>query len=176
MTWWIFKGDKNLQYTSIWTGSKAAATILYYFTAYKRTLQVWKKYFVSKMHHFLCPDPPNLLLDGSACRPARVCSGGQTGSFPQQTSSTMKFRVFCDIALCSHVEVDGATSQKTLNFILTAMRTWNLTYHPPWFSMLIYHPGEEQQDDWWPQFRDMVPPHHHPQINKLQKVCWVRWS
>jgi hypothetical protein len=71
----------------------------------------------------------------------------------------VKFRVFSDVAPCSHVEVDrrfrgasclqhssdnvrqyaslklrftstwlhGATSQKTLNFILAAVRTWNLT-------------------------------------------------
>jgi hypothetical protein len=52
----------------------------------------------------------------------------------------MKFRVFWDVALCSHVEVDrrfrgayylhhqGATSQKTLNFILAAVRTWTVTW------------------------------------------------
>jgi hypothetical protein len=75
-------------------------------------------------------------------------------------NSVMKFRVFWDIAPCSHVEVDrcfrgayglhrpwspwwwqyaplkrrststwlhGATSYKTLNFTLSAVRTWHLT-------------------------------------------------
>jgi hypothetical protein len=32
---------------------------------------------------------------------------------------------------------------------------------PPWFSMLIYHLGDEQQARWWPQFRDVVSPHRH---------------
>jgi hypothetical protein len=32
---------------------------------------------------------------------------------------------------------------------------------PPWFSMLIYHLGDEQQACWWPQFRDVVSPHQH---------------
>jgi hypothetical protein len=67
----------------------------------------------------------------------------------------MKFRIFWDVAPCSHVEVDwrfrgayclhhqgsthlwnrststwlhGATSQKILNFIFAAVRTWTLTY------------------------------------------------
>jgi hypothetical protein len=61
-----------------------------------------------------------------------------------KTNFTRKFRIFWDVAPCSRVEVDrrfraplksrsistwlySATSQKTLNFILTAMRTWNLT-------------------------------------------------
>jgi hypothetical protein len=35
---------------------------------------------------------------------------------------------------------------------------------PPWFSMLVYHLGNEQYAHWWPQFRDVVSPHrrdHH---------------
>jgi hypothetical protein len=51
------------------------------------------------------------------------------------------FRDYWDVAPYSHVEVDrllrgayclhnqGATSQKTLNLMLTAVRIWNLTYH-----------------------------------------------
>jgi hypothetical protein len=30
---------------------------------------------------------------------------------------------------------------------------------PPWFSMLIYHLGDEQQARWWLQFRVVVSPH-----------------
>jgi hypothetical protein len=41
----------------------------------------------------------------------------------------------------SIIILNGGTSQKTnLNFILAAVRSWNLT----WFSMLVYHPGDEQ--------------------------------
>jgi hypothetical protein len=77
------------------------------------------------------------------------------------SNDTIKFRVFLDVALCSHTEVyrrfrgayclhhqgdgwwwwqyaplkhlststwlHGAISQKTLNFILADVRTWNLT-------------------------------------------------
>jgi hypothetical protein len=32
---------------------------------------------------------------------------------------------------------------------------------PPWFSMLMYHQGDEQLARWWPQFRDVVQPHRH---------------
>jgi hypothetical protein len=31
----------------------------------------------------------------------------------------------------------------------------------PWFSMPIYHMGDEQYARWWQQFRDVVPPHQH---------------
>jgi hypothetical protein len=84
-------------------------------------------------------------------------------SVQKNRSIPVKFRVFWDVAPCSHVEVDrrlrgayclhhqgdhrpgdrgsthlwkrrststwlqGATSQKTLYFILAAVRTWNLT-------------------------------------------------
>jgi hypothetical protein len=59
------------------------------------------------------------------------------------TEPHLKFRVFCDVAPCSHVEVgrrfrgayclhhhgdDGVTYQKTLNFILAAVRALNLTW------------------------------------------------
>jgi hypothetical protein len=27
---------------------------------------------------------------------------------------------------------------------------------PPWFSMLMYHLGDEQQACWWLQFRDVI--------------------
>jgi hypothetical protein len=32
---------------------------------------------------------------------------------------------------------------------------------PSWFSMLIYHMGDEQLARWWPQFRDVVSLHGH---------------
>jgi hypothetical protein len=34
----------------------------------------------------------------------------------------------------------------------------------PWLSMLTYHPGDEQQARWWPQFWDIVSPHHNQSI------------
>jgi hypothetical protein len=71
----------------------------------------------------------------------------------------MKFRVFWDIASCSHVEVDrrfrgtseiwststwlhGTTSQTTLNFILTAVRTWNLRLWKKFILATAYIPWE----------------------------------
>jgi hypothetical protein len=32
---------------------------------------------------------------------------------------------------------------------------------PSWFSMLIYHLRDEQQECWWLQFRDVDLPHLH---------------
>jgi hypothetical protein len=37
---------------------------------------------------------------------------------------------------------------------------------PPWLPMYTYHPGDEQQACWWPQFWDMVSPHHNQPINQ----------
>jgi hypothetical protein len=36
----------------------------------------YERYFVDTVHNFLCPDPPELLLDGSIGRIAREHSGG----------------------------------------------------------------------------------------------------
>jgi hypothetical protein len=48
---------------------------------------------------------------------------------------------------------------------------------PPWFSVLIYHLGDEQWARWWPQFRDVVSPrrhdnhhHHHDLINHFKPI------
>jgi hypothetical protein len=39
-------------------------------------------YFTDKIHSFLRPDPPDLLLDDSAGRIANVISGGRIRCFP----------------------------------------------------------------------------------------------
>jgi hypothetical protein len=39
---------------------------------------------------------------------------------------------------------------------------------PLWFSTLICHLGDEQQDRWWAQFRDVVSPHGHDHHNQEQ--------
>jgi hypothetical protein len=41
----------------------------------------------------------------------------------------------------------------------------------PWFFMLIYHLGDEQEACWWPQFKDIVSPHlhdHHHHHHNIQ--------
>jgi hypothetical protein len=62
------EGDKHLQHILIRRGSKGKGPMPYDFTACKRILRIWNKYFVDKIHHFLGPDPSYLLLDGSVCR------------------------------------------------------------------------------------------------------------
>jgi hypothetical protein len=32
---------------------------------------------------------------------------------------------------------------------------------PPWFSVLIYYPGGEQRERWWPQLRDIISSYRH---------------
>jgi hypothetical protein len=66
-----------------------------------KELYVHERDFVDKIHHFLHPDPPGLLLDGSAGRIARALWWTNQEFSP-------------------------------VNII------------PPWFSMLIYHLGDEQ--------------------------------
>jgi hypothetical protein len=36
---------------------------------------------------------------------------------------------------------------------------------PPWFSMLKYHQGDEQQAHWWLLFKDVASTHDHQQVN-----------
>jgi hypothetical protein len=48
-----------------------------------------KKHMVEKICHSLCPDPPDLLLDGSAGRIARERFGGWIRSVSLSASSTM---------------------------------------------------------------------------------------
>jgi hypothetical protein len=42
----------------------------------KDLYKVRKGYFIDKIHHFLCPNAPDLLLDDSVGRIAREHSGG----------------------------------------------------------------------------------------------------
>jgi hypothetical protein len=49
-------------------GGKADGPMSQNFTPCKRSLRVRNKYFLNEVHHFLHPDPPNLLLDVSVGR------------------------------------------------------------------------------------------------------------
>jgi hypothetical protein len=51
----------------------------------KNTMKCEQICFEGKIHHLLCHVPPDLLLDGSASRIARECSGGRI-KFPQLIS------------------------------------------------------------------------------------------
>jgi hypothetical protein len=58
-----------------------------------KTSTSMKVIFRSQNPSFPRPDPPDLLLDNSACRIARERSGGRIRSFPQLTSWTTVFHV-----------------------------------------------------------------------------------
>jgi hypothetical protein len=60
-------------------------TLINYLLWQVKELCEYAIYFVDKIHHFLPPDPPHLLLHGSAGKTARKRSGGRI-SFPLSIS------------------------------------------------------------------------------------------
>jgi hypothetical protein len=53
------------------------------------------------------------------------------------------------------------------------IRNFPFDIFPPWFSMLMYHQGDEQQVRWWPRFGHLVSPHRHhvSDINSMGSAC-----
>jgi hypothetical protein len=57
----------------------------------------------------------------------------------------------------------------------TNQEFYNVDIIPLWFSMLIYHLGDEQYARWLPQFRDVVLRHrqaHHQDLTFVIKGFW----
>jgi hypothetical protein len=47
-------------------------------------------------------------------------------------------------------------------------------HYPSWFSMLVYHLGDEQYANWWQQLIDIVLPHrHNHHHNQVMKELFV---
>jgi hypothetical protein len=81
-----------------------------------------KEMFRYKIHHFLRPDPPYLLLDGSIGRIARERSGGRIGSFSRSTSSTMVLDAHISIGWgVKNRPVGGRTSETSSHPIIMIM-------------------------------------------------------
>jgi hypothetical protein len=51
-----------------------------------------------------------------------------------------------------------------------------VTIIPPWFSTLIYQPGDEQRAGWWPQLKTVYSPHRHERRRRRRRRLGRRHS
>jgi hypothetical protein len=77
---------------------------------------------MGNIHNFVHPDPPDLLLDGSAGMLARKRSDGHIGSVQQSTSSTM--------VLHAHI----SPGEWTTGLLMAAVQRRSLTQSTWWWS------------------------------------------
>jgi hypothetical protein len=56
---------------------------------------------------------------------------------------------------------DDSTNSNSTQLWWTNQEFSSVDIIPLWFSMLIYHLGDEKQARWWPQFRDIISSHRH---------------
>jgi hypothetical protein len=74
-------------------------------------------------------------------------------------NSTQSIKEICH-RLNPDMLLDGSAGRLAESTLVYKSKSFPLVnIFTSWFSMLIHHLGDEQQDCWWPQFRDTVSPH-----------------